>query len=92
MAEIRERTAVRIGFDIDRDRNRELLAKLFGESETVEFSGAVPAETDLCIIDEAAFERSAERFDAWHAQQSPLFAPVVLLSESETADPWEEFE
>ncbi|MFC7028645.1 hypothetical protein ACFQH8_16895 [Halomicroarcula sp. GCM10025710] len=77
------RTTVRIGLDVERDKDRELLSKLFTEYDVFEFSGAVPDGTDLCIIGESALERSAERFATWHSEQSPVFAPVALLTESE---------
>lgn len=87
----RERASVRVGLDIDRDRNRELLAKLLSEYDVIEFSDAVPEETDLCLIDRPALERSPERFQRWHVEQSPVFAPVVLLSETGASNPREKF-
>ncbi|WP_193767587.1 PAS domain S-box protein [Halorientalis pallida] len=83
----RQRSATRIGLDIERDRNRELLENLFSEYAAFELSGTVPARTDLCVIDAPALERSAERFDEWHARQSPVFAPVALLSETAASNP-----
>ena len=88
----RERDPVHLAFDIDRDQNRELLTDLFAAFEIVEFSGAVPDGTDLCIVDERAFQRSPERFVTWKAEEGSLFAPVAVLSEPTTADPWQSFD
>ncbi|MFC7018092.1 MULTISPECIES: PAS domain S-box protein [Haloarcula] len=73
----------KVGLDITRDRNRELLEKLFEACDVVEFSGAVPDGTDVCIVDEAAIGRSPGRFETWQTEQSPVFAPVALLSETD---------
>jgi PAS domain S-box-containing protein len=86
-----ESTSPRIAIDVVRDRNRELLGALFADDEVVEFSGGVPEGTDLCLVDETAFERDRDRFATWHEQQAPAFAPVVLLSEDSTANPWQVF-
>ena len=86
------RREARIGLDIGQERNRQLLTQLFGESNVFDISGSVPEETDLCLVDESAIERSPERFAAWHASQAPVFAPVVLLVESDASRHWERFE
>jgi PAS domain S-box-containing protein len=86
-----EPSTFRIGLDVARDRNRELLAGLFEDAEVAEFSGAVPPETDLCLVDREALERDRDRFADWHDEQAPVFAPVVLLSERSAQNPWQVF-
>jgi PAS domain S-box-containing protein len=87
-----ERTGARIALDIERDRNRELLTEQFSAYDVVEFSGTVPRQVDLCVIDEPALERSTERFGSWRSEESPVFAPVALLSETDATNPWREFD
>lgn len=87
MKQNRKQSSVRIGLDISRDRNRELLTRLLSDCDVFELSGAVPAQTDLCLIDEPALGQSIERFRTWHTHQSPVFAPVVLLSETGASNP-----
>lgn len=81
MERTRKPYSVKIGLDVERDRNRELLTRLFSECDIIGFSGGVPGRTDLCIIDVAALERTKNRFETWVTQQSPVFAPIVLLVE-----------
>lgn len=92
MVRSRPERRAQIALDIERDRNRALLTELFGTADVVEFSGTVPDGTDLCVVDEAAFERAPERFADWRTQQTPRFAPVVLLVESPGQNPWDTFE
>ena len=86
-----EESTLQIGLDVARSRNRELLTGLFTDAELVEFSTAVPPETDLCLVDREALERDRDRFADWHDEQAPVFAPVVLLSEQSAKNPWQVF-
>jgi PAS domain S-box-containing protein len=92
MTRTRKQGPVQIGLDLSRDRNRELLTNLFEEFDIVEFSGAVPDGTDLCIVDEEAFEQTPDRFADWKTSEGALFAPLVVLSEPTTPDPWQSFD
>ena len=92
MNEDRTHTTTRVGLDIGRDRNRELLANQFTDHDVFEFSGTVPSGTDLCVVDEVTINQSAGRFATWHERQAPVFAPVALLSETSSADPWQRLE
>jgi PAS domain S-box-containing protein len=86
-----EPSTLQIGLDVARTRDRELLSGLFEDAAFVEFSAAVPPETDLCLVDRAALDRGRDRFTDWHDQQAPVFAPVVLLSEQSAQNPWQVF-
>ena len=86
-----EQSTLRIGLNVARARNRELLTGLFDREDVVEFSTAVPPETDLCLVDREALERDRDRFADWHDEQAPVFAPVVLLSEQSAKNPWQVF-
>ena len=74
-----------IGVDVESDQARELLGELFDDDEIHECAGGVPADVDLCVVDETALQTDPARFAGWQEQQSPVFAPVVLLSGSSPA-------
>jgi PAS domain S-box-containing protein len=86
-----ESSTLQVGLDVAGTRDRELLTGLFEDGDVVEFSEAIPPETDLCLIDRTALERDHERFADYHDQQAPVFAPVVLLSEQSAENPWQVF-
>jgi PAS domain-containing protein len=78
----------RIRLLVDHDRNRELLGEWLAdryEVYTDAGEGAVE-ETDLCILDEAGFERHRERVTDWKDRADPVFAPVLLVAEGSYDD------
>ncbi|MFB6293811.1 MAG: PAS domain S-box protein [Halonotius sp.] len=77
--------APQIGVTVSRDRDRELLGDLFDDAHVREVTGTVPADIDLCVVDETTLQTDPERFAAWRQQQSPVFAPLVVLAEDSPA-------
>ena len=77
--------APQIGVTVSRDRDRELLSGLFDDGAVRAVTGAVPADIDLCVVDETTLQTNPERFATWREQQSPVFTPVVLLTEDSPA-------
>lgn len=80
-----------IGVNVDSDPDRELVSELFDDEEICEFTGAVPSGVDLCVVDETTLQTDPERFAIWQEEQSPVFAPVVLLSEDSPAAARQEY-
>jgi hypothetical protein len=85
MTEPGAQQTTRIGVTVDSDQSRELCTELFDDNEIREFTGAVPAGVDLCIVDEAMLQTDPERFTTWREQQSPVFAPVPFRIDKATA-------
>ena len=77
--------ASQIGVTVSRGRDRELLSSLFTDAPIREVTGTVPADIDLFVVDETTLQTDPERFAAWREQQSPVFAPLVLLAEGSPA-------
>ncbi|MBV0902159.1 PAS domain-containing sensor histidine kinase [Haloarcula salina] len=67
----------------DHERNGDLLEAWLGETYTVETptEPSLKPHVDLCLVDAAAFARHREAFDEWKRRSSPVFAPVLLVSE-----------
>jgi signal transduction histidine kinase len=78
----------RIRLLVDHDRNRDLLAeRLAGRYEVNTDPGEEAIEeTDLCVLDEAGFERHRERVTDWKDRADPVFAPVLLVAEDSYED------
>jgi len=73
----------RIRLLVEHDRNRDLLAEWLADRYEVHADageGALEA-TDLCVLDEAGFERHRERVTDWKDRADPVFAPVLLVAE-----------
>ena len=69
-------------------RNRRLLAGLLGPETTVTATtdvGALTAAVDLCIVDQALFDRHRESIVERRAAADPIFLPVVLLDPGNAA-------
>ena len=81
----------RVALAITQERNRELLETLFADRGVVEIDGTVPADTDVCIVDEVSIAEVHGALATWRDDQRPTFAPVLLLAESETTNPWEQY-
>jgi len=78
----------RIRLLVDHDRNRDLLAEWLSDRYEVHAgpgAGAIE-ETDLCVFDEAGFERHRERVTDWKDRTDPVFAPVLLVAEDSYDD------
>jgi signal transduction histidine kinase len=78
----------RIRLLVDHDRNRDLLAEWLADRYEVHAgpgAGAIE-ETDLCVLDEAGFERHRERVTDWKDRTDPVFAPVLLVAEDSYDD------
>ncbi|WP_257300486.1 PAS domain S-box protein [Haloarchaeobius sp. FL176] len=80
-----------VALGLANERNRELLRELLAEFDVNDVEASVPAETDLCIVDETMLARSTEVLSEWQGQQHPAFAPVLLLADPDTADPWQQY-
>ena len=52
------------------------------EYDIVECSDTVPAGVDLCLVDTATVQTQPAPVTDWRTQQSPIFAPIVLLADS----------
>jgi signal transduction histidine kinase len=78
----------RIRLLVDHDRNRDLLAEWLADRYEVHAGAGAGAieETDLCVLDEAGFERNRERVTDWKDRADPVFAPVLLVAEDSYDD------
>ena len=81
----------RIGLGIDNRRDRDLLAGLLSEYETVPLADAVGEETDLCLVDPGGFERLSGAIERWKDEQRPAAAPALLLANAPEQAIWEEY-
>jgi|GEM_PF-2814125 len=77
-----------VALSISRERNRALLVDLLDDHQVVDLTDPVPDATDICIVDERAFRTNRARLVDWRAAQHPVYAPVLLLCESSSVDPW----
>lgn len=91
MNEVIERGATRIALRVSRDRNRRLLETLLAGHDVVDITDAVPSGADLCIVDDRAVSQVENTLADWKLDQQPIYAPVLLLSESSGTDPWDQF-
>ena len=69
-------------------RNRRLLAGLLNPETTVTATtdvGALTADVDLCIVDQALFDRHRETIVERRAAADSIFLPVVLLDPGNAA-------
>ena len=73
-----------IGVAVGSEQEYAVLTGLAEAYDIVEFRGAVPADVDLCIADEEMVQTQPARFTEWREQQSPVFAPIVLLTQSDS--------
>ena len=73
-----------IGVVLTGSQKKPLPAKLCDgdEYDLVECSDTVPAAVDLCLVDAATVQTQPEPITDWRTQQSPVFAPIVLLADS----------
>jgi len=78
----------RIRLIVDHDRNRDLLAEWLADRYEVDAGAGEGAieEADLCVLDEAGFERYRERVTDWKDHMDPVFAPVLLVTEDSYDD------
>jgi len=58
------------------------LTALFDDYDLVDCDDTVPAAVDLCLVDAATLRTQPALVTDWRAQQSPVFAPVVLLADA----------
>ena len=56
--------------------------ELFDEYDLIDCDDSVPAAVDLCLVDAATIQTQPEPVTGWRTQQSPVFAPIVLLTDS----------
>lgn len=91
MSEVIERGTTRIGLRIGRSQNERLLTELLAGLEIVPITDTVPADTDLCIVDNRELSDVDSALEDWKRTQQPVFAPVLLLSESGGTNPWRQY-
>lgn len=88
MSKVVERGARQVAISISRRQNNRLLANLVDGIEFVDIEDSIPGTADMCIVDEQGLASSRSAITAWKYQQRPTFAPVLLFTKSEGADPW----
>lgn len=79
-----------IALRVSRTGNPELLADLLGDKDIVDITESVPDDTDRCLVAGGALSSAEDVIAEWKQHQRPLFAPVILLSESSGPDPWKQ--
>lgn len=84
-------TEGRVTIGLANERNRELLRDILAEFDVSELGTSVPPETDLCIVDESTLGDAKEALSGWQQDQHPAFAPVLLLADPGSADPWSQY-
>lgn len=72
-----------IGLAVGRDRNQRLLSELFGRNSIIEISDSVPDQVDICLVDLDALQSDPGRFTHWRERNSPVFSPIVILTEND---------
>jgi len=75
----------------DHERNSDLLETWLGQTYTVETPAEPSMEphVDLCLVDDVAFARHREAIDGWKRRSTPVFAPVLLVSDERVSERFE---
>jgi len=71
-----------IGVVLNGSQKDPLPAELCNDCDLIECSDTVPAAVDLCIVDAETIQTQQELITRWRTEQSPVFAPIVLLTDS----------